>query len=171
MPKTPEQLSKDRILKKKQQILEQRRKKKLFYSDDAAAQKKKTTAKVIEKKEDLAQFVKNKSCRLDKIEKRTKFLVSLDKYHVRDTVEALRAYYVENFQQAAPNNDVLHLTVTISKPLAQATIKPICVPVSHPVYAEKFGSLSALVTRNKDGRLDEGFRAFCDKNRIKVRRE
>ena len=168
MPKTPDQHFKDRILKKKQQILDQRKKKKLFYSDDPADKKKRTAAKVIEKKEDLAKFVKNKSCKLDKIEKRTKFLVTLDKYRVRDTVEALRAFYVENYQESAPNNDTIHLMVTISKPLAQATIKPISLPVFHPIYAEKFGSLSALITRNKDSRINEGFRVFCEKNRIKV---
>ena len=160
---------KDRVSKKKQLILDQRRKKKLFYSDDAAAKKKKSNLKVIEKKEDLTQFIKNKSCKLDKIEKRTKFLVTLDKYRVRDTVDALRAYYVENYQEISPNTDMIHLMITISKPLAQATIKPISVPVFHQIYAEKYGSLSALVTRNKDSRINEGFRAFCEKNRIKVR--
>ena len=85
-------LNMKRILVKKRQVKEDSRK---FYENAAniAATKARNTQKVIMKKEELKSFNKTVTSRIKRIRKRTLQMIPLDKYHIRDCVIALKAFY------------------------------------------------------------------------------
>lgn len=167
---------------RKAQILAQRQKKKLFHSKNPilASKKERQVQKVIARKNlpktsatpgsDADLLMRETSSRIHKIRKQTMFLVKLDKYAVRDAVEALRAYHAEFTEQkehAGRRDDVVELVITVSKVLAKVTLKPIKVPVVHPLHTPEQRGLTCLLHKDNDKRV-EAIKEFCSANRVQV---
>ena len=56
-------------------------------------QKAKDVTRVIKRKENLEEFIKNFSVRIKRIKRRTLLKIQLDKYFIRDCVNGLRAFF------------------------------------------------------------------------------
>lgn len=117
-------LNMKRILIKKRQVKENSRK---FYENAAsiAAQKKKNTQKVIMKKEELKNFNKTVTSKIKRIRKRTLQMIPLDKYHIRDCVVALKAFYANEVKREENRGDTIRIQVIVSNKMDKITLKPI----------------------------------------------
>lgn len=175
-----EQLAK--LAYRKAQILAQRQKKKLFHSKNPllASKKERQVQKVIAKKKvsaagpapggDADLLMRETSAKIEKIRKQTVFLVKLDKFAVRDCVEALRAFHAdaaENKEHAGRRDDVVELVITTSKVLAKVTLKPIKVPVVHALHTPEQKGIACLIHREGDKKI-EAIKEFCAANRVHV---
>lgn len=176
----PEQQAK--LAHKKAQLLAQRQKKKLFHSKNSllVSKKEKIVKKIIATKSssqirapagnDENLLLRETSSKIEKIRKHTKFLINLDKYAIRDRVEALRAYFTEKTEskeRLARNEDLIELVITISKVLAKVTIKPLKIPVVHPVQSPEQKGLSVLVVKDSQI-IGEEMKDFAKSNRVSV---
>lgn len=167
---------------KKSQLLAKRQKKKLFHSKNPllASNKDRIVRKVIATKKisqsmplpgnDVDLLMRDTSSRIDKIRKHTKFLVAVDKYAVRDRLEALRSYQSEcseNRERVGRRDDIVDLVITVSKVLAKVTVKPVKVPIVHAVHAPEQKALTALIIKDNDKSIDT-FKDFSKTNRVNV---
>lgn len=167
---------------RKSQLLAKRQKKKLFHSKNPllVSKKERVVKKVIAAKNakasaptpgnDVDLLMRETSNKIEKIRKHTKFLVSLDKYAIRDRVEALRAYLADSSEGKAHSgrrDDIVDLVITISKVLAKVTVKPVKVPVVHPVHSPENKGVTALICKDNDKRIDT-LKEFVKTNRINV---
>ena len=162
-------ITKERIHRKKMEILENRRKRKLFYSDDktpgaaSKTKKKRTVAKV----KDIVD--NSHSSKMEKARKRTMKMIVLDKYDIRDKIEALRAYCVDSKLFEKPGcPDMVRLQVSFSKPVSQSSTKPIAVRLPHSLFDRKLVKPTSVLLVSNDLKMDQPTTTFCTENKIKV---
>jgi hypothetical protein len=167
---------------KKAQILARRQKKKLFHSTNPllVSKKERQVQKVIAKKNlsksaptpggDKDLLMRDTSSKMQKIRKQTLFLVQVDKYAVRDAIEALRGFHedmAELKDHTGRRDDLVELVITISKVLAKVTLKPIKVPVVHAIHTPEQKGLSCMLHRDNNKKI-EGMKGFFSANRVQV---
>lgn len=101
-------LNMKRILIKKREVKEKSRK---FYENaaDIASKKAKNTRKVIMRKEELQSFNKTVTSKIKRIKKRTMQMIKLDKYHIRDCVFALKAFYASEVKSEENRGDTIRI--------------------------------------------------------------
>jgi hypothetical protein len=158
---------KQKVTKKKNEIYDKLKKKKLFHGSQTIEKKEIENKKIIVKKAENSDFFKFSSNKLSKIKKQTQFLVKLDKYDVRDKIEALKAYFVESKEKEQGLSDTVRVTITLSKLLQQVTMRPIKIPLHHSIYPRGPDTLIALVVPDWF-KPPEGWSDFTMSNRIKV---
>jgi hypothetical protein len=100
-----------RILVKKRKEKEESRK---FYENAAniEATKQKATRKVIQKRDrqqDIRKFNKTVTSKIKRIRKRTMQMIQLDKYHIRDCVVALKAFYASEVNREESRGDTIRV--------------------------------------------------------------
>ena len=194
LPDELRQQAKKKIAKVKQTILKSTLKRKLFHGEREVDKKQILNKKIIEKKAGNADFEKNHSSKLRQIQKRTLFLVKLDKFDVRDKVDALRAFFETTTdqdrdgdsdqetrhkskkeqaskQRVSRKDKLVHLSVTTSQTLPAVHIKPIKIPIECDTFTVENSSTGGLVLGKENEDVDKMFpdlRYFCECNRITV---
>lgn len=194
LPDELRQVAKRKITKVKEAILKSTIKRKLFHGEREVDKKQILNKKIIEKKAGNADFEKNHSSRLRQIQKRTLFLVKLDKFDVRDKLEALRAFFStttgesgdgqrddrsphasrhpgEGRHHVSRKDKLLQLSVTISQTLPAIHVKPIKIPLPCEAFTVANGATAGFIVSKEHEDLDKLFpdlRQFCENNRVTV---
>lgn len=123
--------------------------------------------KKLESNEDLAAYTKNQSCKMNKIKKRTVMIVGLDKYLVKNAVEALIVNHKAQLEQEIVKlkyDDYIFIDIILTEKLPKVTTKPILVKLQNRIFYKELKSQVCVIIKDKkslrDDKTEEIFAGF-----------